>query len=193
MDQQQFDLIPSAFIPLAELEAQLPSIKQAPKSAGEVQMIVCRPKTEARQLLEQAQLDVQQGLVGDNWLARGYRKTADGRAHPDMQINIMNIRVIAALCPERNSWPLAGDQFYVDMDLSKSNLPPGTRVSMGSAILEVTAEPHLGCAKFARRFGKDAVRFVNSEQGKQLNLRGINAKVIQSGEVTLGDTMKKLL
>jgi len=171
----------------AELEAGLAHIREAPADSGVVEMIVRRPDTEAREVLSVATLDVDEGLVGDNWKARGSRKTEDGNAHPLMQLNLMNARATQLIAGERERWPLAGDQFYVDLDLSDENLPPGTRLQIGSAEVEVTGEPHLGCKKFSARFGRDAMLFVNSEVGKQLNLRGINARVIEGGEVKVGD------
>jgi hypothetical protein len=177
---------------LAELEPTLDQIRQAPADTGRVELIVCRPDVGQRAVLAEAQLSLTQGLVGDSWRPRGYRKTPDGMADPDMQVTLMNVRVIAALAPDRALWPPAGDQFFVDFDLSKANLPPGSRLAIGGAVLEVTAEPHLGCRKFADRFGKDAVLFVNSDIGKALNLRGVNARVIQEGLVRNGDSIRKL-
>jgi hypothetical protein len=155
-------------------------------------LIVCRPKTEHREILDVAQLDVEKGLIGDNWTLRRSTRTTDGSPHPDMQINIMNVRAVALVAQERERWPLAGDQLYLDLDLSKKNLPAGARISIGSAILEVTPPPHTGCQKFVARFGLDAMKFVNSEVGRELCLRGINAKVVQSGIISIGQTAKKL-
>ena len=143
-------------------------------------------------MLLQAKLDFIEGLVGDNWKARGSTSTADGSAHPEMQLNIMNSRVIALLAQERERWQLAGDQLFIDMDLSDKNLPAGTRLALGSAVIEITAKPHSGCKKFAARFGQDAIKFVNSPLGKELHLRGVNAKVIQSGTIQVGDAVKKI-
>lgn len=179
------------FLSFAQLEAGLETIRNAPKESGRVELIVCRPATGARKVLEQAKLDCECGLVGDNWLAREQLKTAAGRVNFETQINLMNARAIALIAGSRERWPLAGDQFFVDLDLSPDNLPPGTQLSLGEATLVVTAEPHLGCAKFKDRFGKDAALFVNSEQGKALNLRGINARVVKPGVVKTGDTIQK--
>jgi hypothetical protein len=175
-----------------ELEAGLEDIYLSPKDSGRVEMIARRPNVEEREVLSEARLDLVEGLVGDNWKARGSTSTPDGSAHPEMQINIMNSRVIALLAQERARWQLAGDQFFIDMDLSAENLPAGTRLALGSAILEVTARPHSGCKKFAARFGQDAIKFVNSPLGKELHLRGVNAKVVQSGAVRVGDFVKKI-
>jgi hypothetical protein len=123
---------------------------------------------------------------------RGSKSTADGSAHPEMQLNIMNSRVIALLAQERDRWQLAGDQLFIDMDLSDKNLPAGTRLALGTAIIEITAKPHTGCKKFAARFGQDAIKFVNSPLGKELHLRGVNARVIQSGTIQVGDAVKKI-
>ncbi|HEY6130703.1 MAG TPA: hypothetical protein VIV27_01730 [Halioglobus sp.] len=175
-----------------ELEAGIDHIRSSPKDGGVVKKIVCRPAIEERRELQEAQLDTEVGLVGDNWLARVNRKTPYGRAHPDMQLNLMNARAIALIARTEDRWQLAGDQFYIDLDLSPANLPPGSRLQIGEAIIEVTAEPHLGCSKFLQRFGRDAVQFVNTELGKSLNLRGINARVIQSGAVRTGSRIHKV-
>ena len=175
-----------------ELEAGLKDIALSPKDNGHIEMIVRRPADEQREVLTEAKLDLTEGLVGDNWKTRGSKRTPDGCAHPEMQINIMNARVIALLAQDKDRWQLAGDQLFIDMDLSAENLPAGTRLSLGSAILEITAMPHTGCKKFAERFGQDAIRFVNSPTGKELHLRGINAKVIQAGTIQVGDTVIKI-
>ena len=155
-------------------------------------MIVRRPQTDQREELQEGMLNLREGLVGDNWRTKGSSMTADGAAHPDMQLNIMNARVTALVAGARERWSLAGDQLYLDMDLSTANLPPGAQLRLGEALIEITAPPHTGCRKFSARFGKDALKFVNSRLGRQLNLRGINAKVVQPGLVRLGDRARKL-
>ena len=177
---------------MAELEAALDHLRQAPKDEGIVQLIVRRPQVDEREVMDEAQLDPVSGLIGDSWIVRRSSRTPDGSPHPDMQINIMNSRVTALVAQERERWPLAGDQLYIDMDLSKENLPGGSRIAIGSAVLEVSPLPHTGCHKFVSRFGVDAMKFVNSELGKQLCLRGINAKVVQGGIVKVGHLAKKL-
>lgn len=179
-------------VTLDELEEQVENILSAPKNSGKLQLIVRRPRVGEREILNACELNTEQGLIGDNWLARGSRDTEDGRAHPHMQVNMMNARVIAALAKTPEDWALAGDQFYVDFDLSEENIPPGTQLAVGGAILEITEIPHLGCRKFMDRFGKDAVKFVNSVQGKAHHFRGVNAKVVRSGLVTTGDMIHKL-
>jgi len=176
-----------------ELEAGLDHIRQSPKDKGVLNLIVIRPGTEQREVIAEGTLDPASGLVGDNWLTRGNRSTADGQADPDMQLNIMNSRVTALVAQDPNRWALAGDQLYIDMDLSPENLPPGTRLAIGSAIIEVTPPPHTGCKKFVARFGLDAMVFVNSGTGKQLNLRGINAKVIKAGTIRTHDIAEKMV
>jgi len=175
-----------------ELEDGVGAIKLSPNDGGSVEHIVCRPEAGDRQVLEEAQLDVKLGLVGDNWLARGYRKTTDGLANPDMQLNLMNSRAISLIAQTKDRWKLAGDQFFIDLDLSPDNLPPGTILSIGDALIQITVEPHLGCKKFLERFGRDAAVFVNSTLGKSLNLRGVNAKVIEPGKVKVGSLVKKV-
>lgn len=175
-----------------ELEAALDHLRDAPKDEGVVQLIVRRPIVNEREVLEEADLDPVLGLVGDSWTVRPSSRTPDGSPHPEMQINIMNSRVTALVAQDRDRWPLAGDQLYIDMDLSKANLPAGSRLAIGSAVLEVSPLPHTGCHKFVSRFGVDAMKFVNSEVGKELCLRGINAKVVQAGVVKVGHTAKKI-
>ena len=177
---------------MEELEAGLQAIRESPKSEGVVELIVRRPQTLEREIVEVGELDVAEGLVGDNWKARGSKGTPDGSAHPQMQLTLMNSRIIELISQDRDRWHLAGDQFFVDLDISQENLPSGTRIAMGSAIVEVTPVPHTGCKKFIERFGVDAMRFVNSPKGKQLNLRGVNARVIRSGSVRTGEGATKL-
>lgn len=180
------------FLDADELEAGLPDILASPKDEGIVRMIVRRPDTDGREVVEVGKLDVANGLVGDNWRTRGSGMTDDGSAHPEMQLNLMNSRVISLVAGSEDRWALAGDQFFVDLDLAKENLPAGTRLAMGSAIVEVTAVPHLGCKKFSTRFGVEAMKFVNSRRGKNLCLRGINAKVVKSGRVRTGDRIQRV-
>jgi hypothetical protein len=174
------------------LEAGLDEIRRSPRDEGVLTLIVRRPRINEREVLETAELDLTEGLVGDTWKTRGSSRTPDGASHPDMQINIMNSRVIALLAQDRGRWPLAGDQLFIDMDLSAANLPPGTRLALGSAVIEVTDQPHTGCNKFESRFGRDAVKFVNSTVGRELQLRGINAKVVQPGLIRMGDVARKI-
>ena len=176
----------------AELEAGLDHIRDAPKDDGVLQLNVRRPGVDQREILEEAELDLVEGLVGDSWKLRPSSRTVDRTAHPDMQINIMNARVTQLVAQQKERWPLAGDQLYLDMDLSDENLPPGTQLSLGTAVIEVTPPPHTGCHKFVSRFGREAMLFVNSSVGKQLRLRGMNAKVIQPGTIRVGDTARKI-
>ena len=175
-----------------ELEAGLETIRQSPKDEGMLALIVRRPEVGEREVLEEGELDLVEGLVGDNWGARSSSRSADGSAHPDMQLNIMNARVIALVAQQKDRWQLAGDQLFLDMDLSAENLPPGTQLAIGSAVIAVTDQPHTGCKKFAARFGLEALKFISTPEGKALQLRGINAKVVQRGAIRVGDMAKKL-
>ena len=177
---------------MEELEAGLANIRQSPKDKGVLKMLVRRPREGEREILDEGSLDLLHGLVGDNWKTRGSTSTPDGSAHSDCQLNIMNFRAIALVAGEEDRRPLAGDQLFLDLDLSAHNLPPRTRLALGSAVIEVTAEPHNGCKKFLARFGPAALKFVNSPLGKQLHLRGINAKVVQPGRIRVGDVVKKI-
>jgi hypothetical protein len=175
---------------LAALEDGMAEIRCSPTQAGVVELIASRPAAGEREVLVEAELDPVEGLVGDSWRARGSEATVDGSAHPDMQLTLMNARVAALVAGAPDRWPLAGDQLYVDLELSVVSLPPGTRLHVGSAVIEVTAEPHRGCGKFVRRFGVDAMRFVNSGVGRELNLRGINARIVTGGTVRTGDAIR---
>ncbi len=177
---------------MEQLEAGMQHIHQSPKDNGILKMIVRRPRDDEREVIEHGELDLSDGLVGDNWKVRGSRHTADGSANLHAQITIMNSRTIELLAQSEKRWALAGDQLYIDMDLSEDNIPAGTRLAIGSAVIEVTAQPHTGCKKFSSRFGVDAMKFVNSPEGKQLHLRGINTRVVQAGIIHVGDVVKKV-
>lgn len=174
------------------LEAGLADIRLSPDDGGTLDLIVRRPAEGEREELEAGTLDPAVGLVGDTWLARGSRRTEDGSSHPEMQVALVNSRLVGLVARKPQRWSLAGDQLYVDLDLGDANLPPGTRLTIGTAVIEITAQPHNGCAKFQRRFGADALAFVNSPVGKELHLRGIYAKILDPGEVHRGDTIRKL-
>ncbi len=174
------------------LEAGLPEVLKSPKTEGEIQLIIRRPALGEREVLESCEVNDEVGLVGDTWLQRPSSRTPDKSAHPDAQINIMNARAAQLVAGSKERWKWAGDQFYIDLDLSLENLPAGTRLEMGSSILEVTALPHTGCKKFVSRFGIEAMKFVNSPVGRANNLRGINAKVVKTGMVRVGDNARKV-
>ena len=177
---------------MEELEAALDAIRASPASEGVVELVVRRPAEGEREVLDEGMLDPAEGLVGDDWRARAGRSVADGDVSPDTQLTLMNARVIASIAGDRERWALAGDQLYVDLDLSPENLPPGTRLAVGSALIEVTDELHAGCAKFTERFGSAAIRFVNSPSGRALRLRGMYARVVEPGAVRPGDAIRKL-
>ena len=176
----------------AELEAGLDDIRRSPTDDGRVELIVRRPAVDEREVLEEGQLDLAEGLVGDTWNVRGSSRTPDGGPHPDMQLNVINARAASLVADHTDRRALAGDQLHLDLDLSTDNLPAGTRLALGTAIIEVTAQPHTGCKKFSARFGSDAWRFVNSPVGKELRLRGLNARVVVPGIVRRGDTVRKV-
>ena len=177
---------------LADLEAGLDHVRDSPKEQGVLELIVSRPEEDAREVMALADLDIELGLVGDTWQDRPSARSADGKAHPDMQITIMNSRVAALVAGDKERWQLSGDQLFADIDLSAENMPPGTRISVGPAILEATDQPHTGCKKFSARFGIDALQLISSPIGKELQLRGINCKVVQGGEIKPGDIVRKV-
>ena len=192
MNYGTYMTILARYLTSEELEAGLDHIVSSPKDAGVLELIVRRPDVDAREVLTAGELDVAVGLVGDTWNQRASSRRTDGSPHPDMQLNIMNARTIALLATMKERWPLAGDQLYIDLDLTPENLPPWTRLALGTAVIEVTDQLHLGCAKFVERFGVDAMKFVNSPLGRRYNLRGINARVVRSGKIRVGDVVRKL-
>jgi hypothetical protein len=175
-----------------ELQAGLDHIRSSPKGEGVLDLIVRRQAVNEREVLEQAELDPSQGLVGDTWNRRRSKSTPDGSPNIEMQLTVMNSRVAALVAQEKDRWPLAGDQLYLDLDLSAGNLPAGTRLAVGSAVIEVTVPPHLGCQKFVARFGQEAMKFVNSPLGRELRLRGLHARVVQAGQIRAGDLAQKI-
>jgi hypothetical protein len=173
-----------------DLTAGLDAVRRSPADSGVVEMLVVRPGVDAREVRDSVEVDVERGIVGDTWVERGSRRMADGSANPEAQVTVMNAvaaRLVAAT-PDR--MPLAGDQVYVDLDLSTENLPTGTVLDFGGAALEVTAEPHTGCAKFSARFGVEALRLTATPEGRFLRLRGINTRVLRAGRISVGDTVK---
>ncbi len=175
-----------------ELAAFVPQLLHAPRDVGTLKLVVRRPAPGEREVLDEGELDVALGLVGDGWAERGSSRTPDGGPHPDMQLNVMSARMVAFLAGDPARRPLAGDQLYLDLDLSHDNLPAGTRLTIGEpsvrgAVIEVTEVPHTGCAKFVERFGAEAMRFVNGPVGRPMRLRGLNARVVVSGRVRPGD------
>ena len=170
-----------------ELNAGLDLIRQSPADGGTLQLISRRPAIDERELLQEGQLDLKQGLAGDSWSTRGRPR----EPNPDTQLTLMNSRVADLVSGSRERWPLAGDQLFVDLNIGLDNLPAGTRLAVGSAVIEVTAEPHTGCKKFVARYGMEAMTFVNTPQGKQMCLRGINTKVVEAGAIRVGDKITK--
>jgi hypothetical protein len=176
-----------------ELEAGLDEILRSPAVEGTVELIVRRPAVDERELVEEVKLDLEEGLVGDNWHVRGSKSTGDGSSNRLAQLTLANARAVDLVAAgDRERWALAGDQFYVDFDISKENLPAGTRLALGTAVIEVSELPHDGCVKFSARFGNDAHRFVNTKDHRHLNLRGINARIVEPGTVRRGDAIRKV-
>ena len=180
----------TVYVAAEELEAGLAHIRSSPATEGTVELVARRPAEGEREVLEEASLDVDFGLVGDDWHARSSRRGGD--PDPRTQLTLMNARTVALLAGDRERWPLAGDQLYVDLDLSPENLPPGARLEVGTAVVEISDVPHTGCAKFTERFGSAAIRFVNGSSGRAHRLRGVNARVVQNGVVRPGDPIRKL-
>jgi len=186
------DALTVRYLTRDELDASLADIRAAPKDRGVLEAIVVRPAHDARQSLPACEISFAGGVHGDHWAQGCWKTTEDGRPHPDVQICLMNARVIRLIAQAQDRWPLAGDNLFVDLDLSADNLPPGQRLALGSAVIEITDVPHNGCKKFAERYGRDAVLFVNSPEGKRLHLRGIYARVVTDGAIAVGDVLSKL-
>jgi hypothetical protein len=170
-------------LPFDVLERGL-AVLSPPKNTGTLALIVARGANEQRETPERAVLSPHDGLPGDAWVTRPPQKI-------DSQITVMRVDVARLLA---NGQPLSlfGDNLLVDIDLSVVNLPPGTRLRLGAALLEVTPEPHNGCAKFKRRFGDGALRLTADPRFRPLRLRGIYVKVVEAGEVALGDSIQVL-
>ena len=183
----------TAYLTADLLDAGLDHIRQSPADNGTLELIVCRPAVDERRVLEEGHLDLALGLVGDTWSVRDTTSTPDGSPNPDGQLTLTNARAIALVAGLPERWPLAGDQLYVDLDLSEAGLPAGTRLAIGhgGTVIEVTPKPHRGCAKFAARFGPEALRFVNTGPGRVLNLRGRNARVVTPGVIRQGDAVRR--
>ena len=175
-----------------QLGAGLEHVLQSPANDGALLKIVRRTEVDQREVVQEGDLNETAGLVGDNWKTRGSSSTVDGSAHPEAQVTIINSRLLALIAQSDERWELSGDQLIVDLDISVDNLPAGTQLSVGSAVIEVSKKPHTGCGKFAQRFGKDALRFISTPRGNALRLRGVNTRVIQSGSVRVGDGVTKL-
>lgn len=182
----------SQHVPEAALLAGLEGIQNSPKDQGLLELIVIRPRQNERIVLPECALSARLGAHGDMWAGGCWKTLPDGSPHPDVQLTLMNSRCIALLARDRSRWPLAGDQLYIDMDLGSDNLPFGQRLAIGAAILQITDTPHTGCGEFAERYGKAALKFVNSPIGKRLHLRGIYARVIHDGLVKTGDSVTKI-
>jgi len=176
----------------AEIERAAAVLGSSPTENGVVEMIICRPARYERMVLDEGTLEVAHGLIGDTWEARGATNTPDGRSDRIRQVTVMNSRALASVAGERGRWELAGDQLIVDLDLSMVNLPAGTRLQIGEAVAEVTEPPHTGCAKFAGRYGVDALAWVSDRAGRQRRRRGMHVRVLRSGTVRPGDLIRKL-
>ena len=177
---------------IGELEAGLDHIRQSPADSGSLLMIVRRPDVGQRDVMAEGRLDVDAGLVGDGWKDRGSSRTPDGGPNPDAQVTIMNSRALGLMAQSEERWRLSGEQLLIDIDMSTENLPPGTRLSIGSAVIEMSEAPHTGCLKFADRFGNDALRFVSTPAAMRMRLRGVNTRVVRSGAIRAGDIVTKL-
>lgn len=178
---------------LSDLAAGLDQVRAAPANEGRVELIVIRPDKNQRQPLDSAWFSPEEGVQGDVWAKRCWKTLPDGRPDPDVQVTIMGSRLARLVMgDDKSHWALAGDQLVADLDLSGDNLPVGQRLAVGEAVLEITAQPHRGCAKYRARFGDDALRFVNCPDGVRMNLRGIYARIVQAGTVRVGDPIRKL-
>ncbi len=184
---------PDTFRNLDDMLAELPGIiDAAPKDAGRVDLIVMRPEENARILPDRIEVTAAQGLPGDHWKRGSGYALEDGSGDPEAQICMTMSGIMRAIAPDPTTWPPAGDNLFLDMDLTPANMPPGTAFAIGSAEFVVTPLPHNGCQKFIDRYGRDACLFVNTGVGKEHRLRGIYARVTRDGSISVGDPVRKL-
>lgn len=191
MEQNAVPSEPTAEPPARDLDQHLDHVLASPRDAAPLELIVARTGPGEREILHAAVLDATNGLVGDGWLARGSRSMPDRSANPSAQLTLMSTRVLAAIEPDQSRWPLAGDQLHLDLDLSEANLPVGTRLTVGAAVLEVTELPHTGCAQFSARFGADALRWISTPMGRANRMRGMYVRIVTGGTVRPGDIVRK--
>jgi hypothetical protein len=191
MEQNAVPAEPPPGPPVRDLDQHLDHVLASPRDAAPLELIVARPGPGERTVLEEAVLDEVNGLDGDGWLARGSRSMPDRSANPAAQLTLMSTRVLAAIEPDPSRWPLAGDQLHLDLDLSEENLPAGTRLTVGGAVLEVTELPHTGCAQFSARFGADALRWISTPTGRANRMRGMYVRIVTGGTVRVGDIVRK--
>ncbi len=189
MDHPDASPVPA---PSRDLDQHTAHVRAAPRDEATVALLVRRPSRDEREVVEAARLDIKEGMVGDDWLPRGNWSKPGTSADIEAQLTLMSTRVLAAIEPDPAGWPIAGDQIYVDMDLSEANLPPGTRLSIGDAEVVVTELPHTGCAKFAARFGHDALRWISTHEGRAMRMRGMYVRVTREGAVRTGDPVRRL-
>jgi MOSC domain-containing protein YiiM len=178
--------------PREALDARLPELRQLSSATGTLELIVVRPTEDARETPATAELTTEDGLVGDRWRSTRTLVLPDGSPDPDNQLTLMSSHMLG-LIATRDRWPVAGDNLVVELGLDAETLPAGSRLAIGSeAVVEITEEPHTGCAKFSARFGSDALKFVNSPEGRALRLRGVNARVVTPGRISAGDAIRRL-
>ena len=175
--------------PSTRFDSHLEAVHEAPRDHGRLELIVRRPAVDEREVLEEGHLDVERGLVGDRWATRDKERTP---AYLSAQLTLIATRLLAAIEPDRERWPMAGDQLYVDLDLCEAHLPAGSRLALGEAVIEISDEPHTGCAKFSARFGSEALRWINSPIGRAHRLRGLNARIVKAGAIRQGDVIRRV-
>lgn len=180
------------YLTTEQLEAELVHVLASPRDQGKLEAIVVRPVEDGRQVCSHAYLSAEGGVKGDRWVTSSSRRLPDGRPDPQVQVSLMNARLLRMLAGSEERISLAGDNLVVDLDLSEANMPVGQRLSAGEAVLEITDVPHTGCQKFAQRFGPDAVRFVNAVDRHSLHLRERYARILKAGTLRVGDTLRKL-
>lgn len=176
----------------AELAAALPYVCAAPKTATTIDSLCFRPARNQREFPAELQLSRAEGIRGERWLTEPWLRLPDGSPDPNIQVSILPLRVLNLVWTDRENTPHPGDTIIADLDTSLTNLPPGSLLQAGTAILRVSDEFNEGCVKWKVRYGQAAKDWITAPGHPQLRLRGVLCAVEQDGFIRAGDALTKL-